>query len=176
MGANYRLTRFMLLRLTGFVYFFAFLSLAQQGLALFGREGLLPAEVFMARLAGQLGGSVWEGFLAMPSIFWFHVSDALILAVTWGGTGLALLVLLGWANMPMLFLLWALYLSLLPIGQEWLAYGWDIQILETGFLAVMLAPPLDPRPFPKRKLSYHTRNAAIVDRRVWGRDAERSRY
>ncbi|MBK8093698.1 MAG: lipase maturation factor family protein [Verrucomicrobiaceae bacterium] len=47
-------------------------------------------------------------------------------------------------------MLWALYLSLLPIGQEWLAYGWDTQILETGFLAMMLAPLLDGRPFPRR--------------------------
>jgi hypothetical protein len=49
-----------------------------------------------------------------------------------------------------MFVLWALYMSLLPIGQEWLSYGWDIQILETGFLAMMLCPLWDARPFPGR--------------------------
>jgi len=41
---GYWLTRFAILRLLGFVYFFAFLSLACQVLPLIGSDGLLPAK------------------------------------------------------------------------------------------------------------------------------------
>ena len=37
------------------------------------------------------------------------------------------------------------------VGQDWFAYGWDIQLFETGFLAVFLVPLLDGRPFPRRQ-------------------------
>ncbi len=63
------LTRFVILRRLGFVYCFAFLSLANQVLPLIGDEGLLPADRFLGRLAA-LYGSRWQGFLEVPSIFW----------------------------------------------------------------------------------------------------------
>lgn len=148
-GDNYRLTRFMLLRFTGLVYFAAFLSAAQQFIPLVGRQGLLPADLWMERLTRHFGSS-WEGFKEMPSVFWFDCSDAMILAVTWTGVVLSFIVLCGYANSIIMLLLWALYFSLQAIGQEWFSYGWDIQILETGFLGVMLCPLLDPRPFPPR--------------------------
>lgn len=147
-GQNYRLTRFMLLRFTGLVYFVAFLSAAQQFMPLIGHDGLLPADLFVERVLR--GRSPWTLFWQAPSLFWFDCSDAMIQAVTWTGTVLSFLVLIGFANSLMLLVMWALYLSLIPIGQEWLGYGWDIQILETGFLGIMLSPLLDPRPFPKR--------------------------
>ena len=46
--------------------------------------------------------------------------------------------------------LWALYMSFVHVGQDWYGFGWEIQLLETGFLAIFLCPPLDPRPFPRR--------------------------
>jgi hypothetical protein len=45
--------------------------------------------------------------------------------------------------------LWALYMSFIHVGQDWYGYGWEIQLLETGFLGIFLCPLLDPRPFPK---------------------------
>jgi hypothetical protein len=47
-------------------------------------------------------------------------------------------------------MLWFLYMSFVHLGQEWYGYGWEIQLLETGFLAIFLCPLLDPRPFPRR--------------------------
>lgn len=146
---RYRLTRFILLRFTGLVYFVAFLSAAQQFLPLIGHRGLLPADLWVER-AVQGYGSRWQAFFAAPSLFWFWCDDSAIQWVMWGGTVLAAIVLCGYANSLIMLVLWALYLSLIPIGQEWLGYGWDIQILETGFLGVMLCPLLDPRPFPRR--------------------------
>src|SRR5262249_38860030 len=36
------------------------------------------------------------------------------------------------------------------IGGVWYGFGWEIQLCETGFLAIFLAPALDPRPVPPR--------------------------
>src|SRR5207249_3901954 len=73
-----------------------------------------------------------------------------MLAMAWLGAGLSLVVLAGFANALLMAVLWALYLSFVHIGQDWYGYGWEIQLLETGFLAVFLCPLLDPRPFPRR--------------------------
>jgi hypothetical protein len=58
-------------------------------------------------------------------------------------------VLAGFANVPMLVILWFLYMSFVHVGQEWYGYGWEIQLTETGFLAIFLCPLVDMRPFPK---------------------------
>jgi hypothetical protein len=42
-------------------------------------------------------------------------------------------------------------MSFVHLGQDWYGYGWEIQLLETGFLAIFLCPLLDMRPFPKRE-------------------------
>src|SRR5262249_25932333 len=64
--------------------------------------------------------------------------------------GLSLLLLAGFANAVLLSGLWVLYMSFVHAGQEWYGYGWEIQLLETGFLAIFLCPMLDARPFPRR--------------------------
>ncbi len=145
---DYWLTRFVILRLLGFVYLFAFLSLAFQVLPLMGHEGLLPSDLFLQRVSFHVGSQM-DGFSAMPSLFWFHISDAWLIALAWLGVLLSIIVLVGYANVPILFVLWFLYLSFIHIGQLWYGYGWEIQLCETGFLAIFLVPLWEARPFPK---------------------------
>ncbi|HEU4401922.1 MAG TPA: lipase maturation factor family protein [Candidatus Polarisedimenticolia bacterium] len=147
--SSYWLTRFVILRLLGLVYFVAFLSLALQVLSLIGSHGLLPAASYLARIEAHFG-SRFDGFLQLPSLFWIGVSDPLLVGLAWLGVALSVVVLLGYANAILLLVLWALYQSFVPIGQDWYGYGWEIQLLETGFLAVFLCPLLDGRPFPRR--------------------------
>ena len=146
---TYWLTRFVLLRLLGLVYATAFLVFWQQGPALLGSHGLLPVTTFLDRVATR-AGSRWDGFLELPSLFWLDASDQTLAAVGLAGLGLSLVVLAGFANALVLLVLWALYVSIVKVGQLWYGYGWEIQLLETGFLAVFLCPLLDARPFPKR--------------------------
>ncbi len=40
-------------------------------------------------------------------------------------------------------------MSFTHVGQEWYGYGWEMQLTETGFLAIFLCPLLDMRPFPR---------------------------
>ena len=145
---SYWLTRFVILRLLGFVYLIAFLAAARQIVPLVGEHGLLPARLFMDRLETHFGSSL-IGFFQLPSIFWIHLTDSFLVAVAWLGVGLSFIVLLGYANAVLMAVLWVLYMSFIHIGQDWYGYGWEIQLLETGFLAIFLCPLLDPRPFPK---------------------------
>ena len=147
--STYWLTRFLLLRLLGAVYAVAFLVAAQQLLPLIGSHGLQPVGSFLERVEAYYGAG-WDSFLKLPSIFWLDHSDNLLVALSWVGFALACLVTAGFANSLILAVLWALYLSIVHVGQEWYGYGWEIQLLETGFLAIFLVPLIDPRPFPSR--------------------------
>src|SRR6266571_5685199 len=145
---SYWLTRFVILRLVGLVYFVAFLVAAQQIIPLIGQNGLLPAATFLHRVEGHFGSRL-AGFLQLPGLFWVDASDRFIALVAWVGVGLSLVVLAGYANAILMALLWALYLSFVHVGQDWYSYGWEIQLLETGFLAIFLCPLIEGRPFPR---------------------------
>ena len=147
-GNSYWLTRFVILRLLGFVYAVAFLVAAQQLVPLVGERGLTPANHFLASIQAQLGSQT-AGMLRVPTLFWLGISDTALSIFSWIGFGLSLVVLGGYANVILLAVLWAMYMSIVHIGQIWYGYGWEIQLLETGFLSIFLCPLLDGRPFPK---------------------------
>jgi hypothetical protein len=147
-GNTYWLTRFLILRLLGFVYAAAFLVAANQLVPLIGEHGLTPARDFLNVVQTQLG-SRSAGMLRLPTLFWFGISDHVLLIFSWLGLALSLVVLAGYANAILLAVLWAMYMSIVHIGQIWYGYGWEIQLLETGFLSIFLCPLLDGRPFPK---------------------------
>src|SRR5712692_12072123 len=147
-GNCYWLTRFVILRMLGFVYAVAFLVAAQQLVPLIGGRGLTPAWHFLGQIHTQLGSRTAAMF-HLPTLFWFGVSDNGLSIFAWVGFALSLIVLAGYANAILLAILWGMYMSIVHIGQIWYGYGWEIQLLETGFLAIFLCPLLDGRPFPK---------------------------
>jgi hypothetical protein len=147
---SYWLTRFVMLRLLGAVYAVAFLVAARQILPLIGSDGLTPLNLYLAEVRAGLGSSL-AGFVHFPSLFWFFHSDAVLQTGAWIGFALACFVAVGYANALMMAALWALYMSFVHVGQDWYGYGWEIQLLETGFLAIFLCPLLDPRPFSKQR-------------------------
>src|SRR6266404_1477423 len=147
-GNSYWLTRFVILRLLGFVYAVAFLVAAQQLVPLIGTKGLTPAHNFLSVVHSQFGSRTAAMF-QMPTLFWFGVSDDGLSIFAWIGFALSLVVLAGYANAILLAVLWGMYMSIVHIGQTWYGYGWEIQLLETGFLSIFLCPLLDGRPFPK---------------------------
>jgi hypothetical protein len=147
-GNSYWLTRFVILRLLGFVYAVAFLIAAQQLVPLIGAKGLTPAHNFLSAVHSQFGSRTAAMF-HMPTLFWFGVSDNGLSIFAWVGFGLSLIVLAGYANAILLAVLWGMYMSIVHIGQIWYGYGWEIQLLETGFLSIFLCPLFDGRPFPK---------------------------
>lgn len=138
------MTRFWFLRVIGFTYFFAFLSALNQVIPLLGETGLTPASRVVADTV------TLAGFIDLPTVFWFAHSDAALYAVAVIGVVLSVAVTAGFANVPVMITLWFTYLSFVNVGQVWYGYGWEMQLVETGLLAVFMVPLLDPRPFKTR--------------------------
>jgi hypothetical protein len=138
---SYVVTRWLVLRLLGVVYLFAFLGIVLQGLPLLGSHGLTPVTAYVDGLHNT-GMTFWD----VPSIFMLDASDSALRA--WGLVGLVLAAALavGYANLPSLAALWLLYGSYERVGQLWWGFGWEIQLLETTVIAACLVHPWDPRP------------------------------
>jgi hypothetical protein len=110
---------------------------------------LTPIARFLERVrAGSDTAS--EAFWAVPSLFWLSASDGVLQLESWLGAVLAGLVTLGFGNAPLMLLLWLLYGSFVHAGQTFYAYGWEMQLLEAGFLGIFLVPAWRPLRSPWR--------------------------
>jgi hypothetical protein len=142
--ADHWLGRLLFQRGLAVLYLVAFLSVAGQFRGLIGERGLLPVPRFLASAR----------FRQAPSVFHLHYSDRFFAAVTWTGVALSAALAAGagdqvplWASMLMWAVLWALYLSIVNVGQTWFGFMWEYLLLEAGFLAIFLgndttAPPV----------------------------------
>ena len=136
------LVRWAFLRSLGIIYLIAFVSLWTQVIGLVGANGILPAANTMNIMrrqadAQQIGA---DRYHLVPTLCWLNASDAFLKIQCAVGTVLALLLILGIAPAPCLFLLWLIYLSLSTACQEFLGFQWDILLLQVGFLAIFFAP------------------------------------
>ena len=136
---TWRLTRWVYLRLLGFVWSVAFLVAFNQALPLFGSDGLTPIAPVFAQIAEERGGP-WAGFWKAPSIFWFHCSDGFLRGMAAVGLAGALALMLGVESAWLVAGLWLVYLSFIHAGGEWYGYGWEMLLVESGFLAIFLCP------------------------------------
>jgi hypothetical protein len=144
--STYELTRFAILRLLALVYLVAFVALQRQLDPLLGSRGLEPVRAFLAWERTHLGGSaLWR----VPTVFWLGASDGALHAACWVGIALSVAALAGVTNALVQLALWALYMSFVHVGQTFYGYGWEIQLLETGFLAVFLCPVRGVSPLPR---------------------------
>ncbi len=129
--------RWLFLKLLGVIYAVAFVSLGYQVRMLYGEEGLLPArELFEGPLAERWRASAW----IQPTVFHLSHAEAALVAGTWAGILLAAALAIGIAPGPITLALWGLYLSYVTIDRRFLFFQWDNLLLESGLLAVFLAP------------------------------------
>lgn len=142
MRPTYARARWIFFRLLGVVYLAAFWSLATPIIGLIGHDGILPARLYMesarAFVAAQHIGL--DRFRLLPTLCWLSTSDAFLRALCLGGVALSLMLVAGVVPVIVLPLLWIDYLSLSIVGRDFLAYQWDGLLLETGFLAIFIAP------------------------------------
>lgn len=151
---TYWLTRIVLLRAVAFIYFVAFAVAYNQNKQLIGENGLLPSKAYLNSVKRYVGGKIGMAALAYtPSVLWFldwTDMDANLDAISLLGMALSGFVLLtGTANMVIMALLWVLYHSLVNVGQLWYSFGWESQLLETGFLAIFMCPVLSLSQMPR---------------------------
>jgi len=139
---THQFVRSVFLRALGLIYFAAFVSLGFQIVGLVGVQGVLPAKPTLEGLrqqatVGKVGLNIYH---VVPTLCWFGASDNALRFQCVAGTLLAVLVIIGIAPAPCLFLLWAIYLSLATVCREFLGFQWDYLLLEVGWLAIFLAP------------------------------------
>ncbi|XP_062860070.1 lipase maturation factor 1 [Trichomycterus rosablanca] len=165
------LTRIVLLRFISFIYFVAFGVAYNQNKQLIGEKGLMPSRDYLRSVKRYVGGKIGVAALSYtPSILWFmdwEDMDGNLDAVALAGLALSGFVLVsGRANMLIMAALWILYHSLVSVGQLWYSFGWESQLLETGFLGIFLCPlwslSLMPRQCPPSLISIWTFRWLIV--------------
>lgn len=144
----------------------AFLIALNQNQQLIGRNGLTPANKYMEKVLKQLTKksnvddfkTTWNIFMKIPSIFWFfdwqNNIDTLLLNTSLFGLSLSVLIMVtGSANSFMMISLWTCYHAIVNVGQTWYSFGWESQLLESGFIAIFLVPffslrKIDPKSPP----------------------------
>ena len=129
----------LLLRAIGLVYLIALLSLRGQIDGLIGSQGILPAQTYFDDFRSIFPTAASRLF-ALPSIFWFSSSDAVMHVACNVGIVCAVLLILGVLPALNSLILWVIYLSFVIAGQMFLGYQWDALLLEAGFLAIFLSP------------------------------------
>src|SRR6266700_128670 len=119
-GPDYWLARWLFERALAAIYLVAFLVAVKQFPALLGENGLLPSPRFLAVTR----------FREVPTLFHLHYSDRLLRTVSWVGVLLSVTLLVGlpqsgpvWLPMLAWLVLWALYLSIVNVGQTFYGFG-----------------------------------------------------
>ncbi|CAG5116368.1 unnamed protein product [Candidula unifasciata] len=152
---SFWLTRMLIIRYMGFIYFVAFLVSLHQNKQLVGRNGLLPANLHLSHIKSHThSSSLWSLLSHAPTLLWLvdynKDLDYWLDVIAWTGLAIAaFMIVTGSGNWPLLLFQWMLYHSLVNVGQRWFSFGWESQTLETGFLTVFLCPMLSLSPLPK---------------------------
>ena len=134
---TYSWARRWFLRVLGVIYCVAFISLWVQVDGLIGSSGISPINQFLPAAHEQLGG---PAYWLLPTLCWFNSSNAFLHFLCAAGVVSSLLLIVGIVPAVSLIALFVFYLSLTIAGQTFLSFQWDILLLETGFLAIFLAP------------------------------------
>ncbi|KAM6352559.1 lipase maturation factor 1 [Alca torda] len=164
-SGTFWLTRIVLLRSIALLYFVAFLVAYHQNKQLIGEKGLLPCKLYLQNVKKYFKGKInLDALSYAPTIIWFldwsDMDRTLDYLSLFGLATSAFVLITGCANVVLMSVLWVLYLSLVNVGQIWYSFGWESQLLETGFLGIFLCPL-----WTLSRLPRHTPPSSIV---IWG--------
>ncbi|XP_014250285.1 lipase maturation factor 2-like [Cimex lectularius] len=145
--AEIKYTRNLFLRCVNVIYLFAFASLYVQIPGLYGKNGILPARAQLDLKPGLFDEDYAKQIQKKPTLLWFspyfgvdteYMMD--ILALTGMFLAFTGFISQKFCIKPVFSALWSLYYSLYQVGQTFMWFQWDILLLETGFLCIILAP------------------------------------
>ena len=134
---NFSLSVWLFLRLLGLVYLSAFLSYWVQLPGLVGENGILPAKILLEASSYNLGQ---KAFYYFPTLAWLNSSDLFLESLSVLGVVLSIVLIAGYFTLPIVIILYALHLSLVVVGQNFMSFQWDALLLEAGFLAIFISP------------------------------------
>nr|WP_208382344.1 lipase maturation factor family protein [Microbacterium ulmi] len=130
------------------LYVVAFASSLNQFRPLLGEQGLLPAP----RLLAWARSSGSRRRMLHPTLFArLAYTDRRLVILCWAGIGVGVLLVAGipqlappWVPLVCFLALWGGYMSIVAIGQTFYGFGWEMLLLETGFLAAFLGSDGEP--------------------------------
>ena len=143
-ATDYEVARFILQRGVAGLFAVAFLSSLNQFPALLGERGLLPAPELLRH----------PQYLRGPTLFRrIRYTDRRLRIVCGVGIAIALSLVVGlpqlgppWVPMLAFLALYGLYMSVVHIGQTFYGFGWEMLLLEAGFLVAFLGSNDQPPP------------------------------
>ncbi|MGB4776992.1 lipase maturation factor family protein, partial [Microbacterium sp.] len=149
-AVDFEFARQVLQRGIAALFLIGFVSSLNQFRPLLGEHGLLPAPDLLA----WASSSPARAKLLRPTLFrWVRYTDRRLVALCCGGVVVAGLLLVGipqwgppWVPMLAFLALWAAYMSISSIGQTFYGFGWEMLLLEAGFLAAFLGSDDQPPP------------------------------
>lgn len=118
----------------GIVYLTAIFPLFFQIEALLGSDGLMPADILVARSYSHQG--IIKSFLQFPSLFHFFPTDAMLYVLVLLGCIGGLMLVLGYRIFTGGVLAWLSFLSITSIGGDFFVIIIDLFLAEVGFLAI----------------------------------------
>ena len=140
---EYEFARQVLQRGIAALYFVAFLSSLNQFPALLGERGLLPVPEFRGPLQPPAPAHPVQLALLGPA-----AAGGLL-----GGMAIAATLVLGlpqlgppWVPLLAFLALWLLYMSIVNVGQTFYGFGWEMLLLEAGFIVAFLGSDQTPPP------------------------------
>jgi len=147
-AVDFEFARQVLQRGTAALFLIAFISTLNQFRPLLGEHGLQPAP----RLLQWAASSKSRGRMLRPTIFrYIAYTDRRLVILCWTGIAIAAVLLIGlpqlgppWVPMLCFLALWIGYMSITSIGQTFYSFGWEMLLLEMGFLAAFLGSDDQP--------------------------------
>lgn len=130
------------------LYLIAFISTLNQFRPLLGEHGLLPASELLSWARSSARGRR----MLRPTVFRFlRYSDRRMGALCVAGIVVSAALVAGlpqlgppWAPMICFLAVWLGYMSIVSIGQTFYGFGWEMLLLEAGFLAAFLGSADQP--------------------------------
>lgn len=149
-AVDFEFARQVLQRGIAALYLVAFVSTLNQFRPLLGERGLLPAPELLDWARRSPRGRT----LLRPTLFrYVRYTDRRLAALCGTGIVIAAAVVCGipqlfspWIPMACFLLLWLGYMSIVSIGQTFYGFGWEMLLLEAGFLAAFLGSEAEPPP------------------------------
>lgn len=149
-AVDFEFARQVLQRGIAALFLVAFVSSLNQFRPLLGERGLLPAPELLAWAAANPS----RAKLLRPTLFRrIRYTDRRLVALCAAGIVVAALLVAGipqlgppWLPMLAFLALWLGYMSITSIGQTFYGFGWEMLLLEAGFLAAFLGSDSQPPP------------------------------
>ena len=140
------ISRIIFLKGLSFIYFLTYLSLYGQIQALWGNDGLFPANLFLQKIQESLKGHKYQIFY--PTLFWLfnlqsYAIENVLFILCLFGIVLSLLIIFYqkyFLNSFSFFVLWYINYNFFLIGQYFYRLASDNLLTEIGYISIFFAP------------------------------------